>query len=245
MSKIYEALQNAQQEVKDVEKPKMDLTQTTAASPVPSVVEMDLENEMVTLFQNVESRLPDAEKKVIQFIGAREGEGTTTIVREFARVAAKKLGKSVFLLDAGQHGTGRQIFLHITPESGWEAITAKGEAAGKSDYRGGTDLEVCTAASHLSVPVNFYSPAIKDVWISLKKEYDLILIDSPPVSVSPDGLEICRRVDGVVLVMEAEKTRWQLAENLKEKILNNGGNILGLVFNKRRYYIPESIYRRL
>jgi len=52
-------------------------------------------------------------------------------------------------------------------------------------------------------------------------------------------------VDGVVLVVEAEKTRWQVVESLKEKIENSGGNILGMVFNKRRFYIPENIYRRM
>jgi len=36
-----------------------------------------------------------------------------------------------------------------------------------------------------------------------------------------------------------------VAENLKTKILNSGGNILGLVFNKRRYYIPGFLYKRL
>ncbi len=52
-------------------------------------------------------------------------------------------------------------------------------------------------------------------------------------------------VDGVIIVVEAEKTRWQVALSLKEKIINNGGNILGLVFNKRQYYIPQFIYDRL
>jgi len=52
-------------------------------------------------------------------------------------------------------------------------------------------------------------------------------------------------VDGVVVVVEAEKTRWQVVENLKQKIENRGGNILGIVFNKRRFYIPDSIYRKL
>jgi Mrp family chromosome partitioning ATPase len=94
-------------------------------------------------------------------------------------------------------------------------------------------------------PLNFYSPSIKDIWDSLRQRYDLVLIDSAPLEVSPDGIEISRRVDGVVLVVEAEKTRWQVVENLKEKILNNGGSIIGIVFNKRRFYIPDAIYNRL
>jgi len=32
---------------------------------------------------------------------------------------------------------------------------------------------------------------------------------------------------------------------LKKQILLNGGNILGVVFNKRRYYIPEFVYKQI
>ena len=53
------------------------------------------------------------------------------------------------------------------------------------------------------------------------------------------------QVDGVILVVEAEKTRWQVALNVKEKILQHGGNLLGVVFNKRQFYIPNFIYKYL
>jgi Mrp family chromosome partitioning ATPase len=52
-------------------------------------------------------------------------------------------------------------------------------------------------------------------------------------------------MDGVVLVLEADKTRKPVAENLKNQIVQNGGNLLGMVFNNRRYHIPEAVYRRL
>jgi len=72
-----------------------------------------------------------------------------------------------------------------------------------------------------------------------------VVIDSPPLSASAAGLAFCRRADGVVLVLEAERTRGPVAEKAKEQIQKNGGNILGVVFNKRKFYIPKSIYKRL
>jgi protein-tyrosine kinase len=36
-----------------------------------------------------------------------------------------------------------------------------------------------------------------------------------------------------------------VAETVRDKIKRSGGKILGLVLNKRRYYIPEWIYKRL
>ena len=122
----------------------------------------------------------------------------------------------------------------------------EGVATGNDARQDEMDLEMCPIdLSRGYAPLNFYSPKIIDFWESLRQKYDLVFIDSSSASSSPDGIEIARRVDGVVLVVEAEKTRWQVVENLKEKIENSGGNILGMVFNKRRFYIPESIYRRL
>jgi Mrp family chromosome partitioning ATPase len=79
----------------------------------------------------------------------------------------------------------------------------------------------------------------------LKQKYDLILIDSAPVAIAHDGVDLSRIVDGVVLVLEAEKTRGPAVKSVKDRIVNNGGKILGIVFNKRRYYIPGWMYKRL
>ncbi len=246
MSKIYEALQNARIEPREEEKPKTDLTRTAAATLLPSVGEHDFGYEMVVLYQNIESRLPDMEKKVIQFIGSREGEGTSTVVRDFASIVAKKMHKSVFLLDADQHNPKQHSFLRISSKCGWEEVSREEIEVGKmtclSEVADDGDSD---CPDSVTAPLNFYSPTVHKFWECLKERYDLVLVDSPPASVSPEGIEIARRVDGVVLVVEAEKTRWQVVENLKKKIENAQGNILGVVFNKRRFYIPGALYNRL
>jgi len=58
-------------------------------------------------------------------------------------------------------------------------------------------------------------------------------------------LGLSQKVDGIVLVVEAEKTRWPVVESVKERITRSGGKILGIVFNKRRYHIPKWIYKTL
>ena len=78
-----------------------------------------------------------------------------------------------------------------------------------------------------------------------KDRFDLIIIDTPPATLFPDGLALVRQVDGVVLVFEAERTRWPVTLSVKKNILKNGGKILGVVFNKRRFYIPQWLYKWL
>jgi protein-tyrosine kinase len=58
-------------------------------------------------------------------------------------------------------------------------------------------------------------------------------------------LNLCSRVDGVVMVVEAESTAAPVVRNVRDHILHAGGNLLGVVFNKQRHYIPNWLYARL
>ncbi|MBE0604271.1 MAG: chromosome partitioning protein, partial [Deltaproteobacteria bacterium] len=87
--------------------------------------------------------------------------------------------------------------------------------------------------------------AVLELWGYLKSRVDLVVVDSAPASNSADGVSLARTADGVVLVLEAEGTRRPVAANLLDAVRKAGGNVLGVVFNKRRYYIPDSIYRKL
>lgn len=244
MTNIYEALQRAQRERK-----KAGPSQTVPRSEDPSRKNSDLvlESEMVRLYQSIDALLPDSPKKVIQFIGAHEGEGTSSIVREFARVASKIKNKPVLLLDAEKRSANQSLLFGITPENKredeWDSEETMERAIAKIED---SDSPVCLISQNtILYPKYFYSPKISVFWEKLKERFDLILIDSPPASVSPDGIAISRNVDGVVLVLEAEKTRGPVAQNLKDRIQKNGGNLLGIIFNKRRHYIPEFLYKRL
>ena len=99
--------------------------------------------------------------------------------------------------------------------------------------------------SRAFTPELFNSPRFDGFWTNLKHNFDLVLIDSPPLTVSPDGLALASKVDGVILVVEADKTKWRTARHVREKIEMVGGKMLGVVFNKRRFYIPQSIYKYL
>ena len=52
-------------------------------------------------------------------------------------------------------------------------------------------------------------------------------------------------VDGIVIVVEAGQSRRDEILNAQRTIENAGGNFLGFVLNKRRYPVPEWLYRRL
>ena len=100
MSKIFEALEQARRNTTGGEKTKSMGSQPSVASISPAASLLDIENETITLYQTIDSLLSNTPKKIIQFIGSKEGEGVSTIVREFAVIAAAKYGKSVLIVDA-------------------------------------------------------------------------------------------------------------------------------------------------
>jgi len=171
--------------------------------------------------------ISESEKKAVQFIGSNEGEGTSTIIREFAKVVSEKFGKSVLLLGTDMQKTSQSHFNDSNQVS--ESLLFI-----KSYSQPGTST--IQASDFMSN---------RDIWENVRQKFDFILVDSLPATTSSNGLAFSRKMDGVVLVIEAEKTRWQVAESVKEKIIKHGGKILGVVLNKRKYYIPGFIYKGL
>lgn len=210
------------------------------------VLGLGLDKE-IRLYQNLSVLIPDSSKKIIQFIGSREGEGTSTVVREFARVSASKFGKLVLLLDADQYHPTQHLFFNIQPECGWQEVLRDNGTIDRALYQiGETRLFVSPSSKNFVSNLQILNPLlIDDFWKKLRERFDLILIDSPPATISADGLVLSSKVDGIVLVVEAEKTRWPVAESVKDRINRSGGKILGIVLNKRRLYIPEWVYKRL
>lgn len=248
MGKIFEALEKARQERNGLKDPQLDIVPFPGQRPA-SHVEFHAEKEMLTLFRNIDARLGNIQNKVIQFIGAKRGEGTSTIIREFAMVSAARLGKSVLLLDADHQNPSHHLFFRTDPRFGLEEIVRDKVAFEKAYFKiGDEDLRLCVypTPQNSSFFLKFlYSPEVKDFWVELRKMFDLVLIDSAPAATSPDSITLSRFADGVVLVLDAEKARNPVAVNLKNQIVRNDGNILGIVFNKHRHHIPDFIYKRL
>ena len=252
MSNIYEALKQAQNE-RQIELPVSQTPESgsvksclpSESSLTPTRVTMDA--EMFSLYQNIEYLLPELPEKIIQFIGSREGEGVSTIVRKFARIANTRFGKRVLIMDAAHHNPTQHIYYNIKSDYGWKDVLGTGGPVNKACYMAGnTNLFLSPISAQAALtPYIQNQHAAASLFRELKAIFDLIIIDSSPATTSPDSIAMSRFSDGVVIVLEAEKTRWQMVENVREKITRSGGNVLGIVLNKRKFYIPESIYNHL
>ncbi len=252
MSKIYDALQIAHGERLAAAK-EVDYEPSIASAPpltgfspssLPRYYE---ESELLALAQNIAARLPNPDQNVIQFIGSRKGEGTSTLIREFALTAAKHSNKPVLLVEADFHQPSQNQAFAIETKPPLELVLKEGTALdGVISQVEESNLFLASLSSKIQRSLtdrSFFGST--DMWKTAREQFSLILIDSSPASVTTDSLAICETVNGVVLVLEAEKTRSAVVQEVKRQILMREGNLLGLVFTKRKFHIPKFVYKFL
>ena len=73
----------------------------------------------------------------------------------------------------------------------------------------------------------------------LRSEFDYTIIDCPSLKESGDVLSISPFVDGIILIVEANRTRRGQPHHAEQRIAAAGGTLLGYVLNKRVYEVPR------
>ena len=89
---------------------------------------------------------------------------------------------------------------------------------------------------------------LKDMESILKKLSEVfryIIIDGDSIYSNNNTIQISTKTDAVVLVVQAEETRWEVAQAAQKRLSQAGANIIGCVFNNRKYYTPNWIYNKL
>ena len=79
------------------------------------------------------------------------------------------------------------------------------------------------------------SRRMSEVIVQLKGEADYVLFDTPPVVIVTDAAVLATRVDGVLLVVSAGKTRRELAQRAKGLLEKVNAPLLGVVLNSVKY----------
>lgn len=97
----------------------------------------------------------------------------------------------------------------------------------------GRDGEPTSAGedSQTDPSVLFISSRLEDFIKLAKKEFDVIIFDSPPAMLVSEPSAIGSKVDGIVLVAKANDTKKDIILQAKQRMQNPGGNVLGAVLN--------------
>jgi protein-tyrosine kinase len=187
--------------------------------------------------------------KSILFCSPGRGEGNSTVLIHFALTLAA-VGNLVLLVDGNLRDPSLHEAFDLPKENGLtELIFSRSPFRNLNQFLKATTLEnlwVITSGNVHPNPASILESSYVEMLIDqVKAQWDWVLFDSPPVADYSDSIALAGKVDGVVLVVEAEKTQWEVVQDVRGRLEHGGGRFLGVILNKRRFHIPNWIYKRL
>lgn len=195
----------------------------------------------------IQSRRETAAGASILFVSANHGEGTSTVVRGVAALLAREGQQRIVLVDANLRTPSQHEAFGVERSDGLTEVITRGLELGRAVRNGvGNQPPVMTAGRPTTHPTGILgAPGLKTMVEQLRARYDWVLLDGPPATVYSDAGIVAPLVDAVVLVIQAERTRWQVAEMAKDVLENSGGLVIGAVLSRRRFHIPDAVYQLL
>ena len=248
MGKTFEALEKAEKEflrrkystaVQASEKYWLG-SRGKAAAPVLSNGWQALENKLF-------SRNGQPPVRTILVTGTSHGVGVSSTVVKFAQALAGANRRKVLVVDANLQKPGLHLKFNLRPQNGVSDLLAdNGTHVVNFKKTGNRGMYVFTSGrKYAEGKCNFNSRRFETFIKFASEKFDYTILDSAPITGFSASQSICSRVDGTLLVVEAGKTRRQVALRAKKELEVAGGRLLGVILNKRKYYIPHWIYRRL
>jgi capsular exopolysaccharide synthesis family protein len=184
---------------------------------------------------------------VILVASAVPREGASTVAGDLAKSLALRGDGNVVLVDANMRRPAQHLTFEIDATEGLANVLrddVKTDAVLNKLPKSGLTVMGAGDVEDVSSQLITVS-SIQKVLTSLQSRFDWVLIDGPPVTTYPDSSNLAAVADGAILVLRAEQTRWEVAEEAKKILQQTGVNLLGGVLNRRKYHIPEIIYKRL
>lgn len=259
MSKIYAALEHARAEREAVKTaganaleaypepiPRIGLRSAPTMVPVPHKAEIAVENDIVALYDPVLSSFPDG-KGVVVFTSPNGAAGTSTVAQKFAVFLAQQTGHATLLIDANRRNPSQLSRFGIEQDEVLDEVIGQGAPLDVALHPArNSNLKVAAFAKQPTrSPAPLAAQHVDQLLTGLRDRFDVIVFDCPPASTTPDTLALSAKADSVALVIDANVTRaWQAKRNM-EIIEGRGGRVIGLVFNKRRFYVPRWLYGRV
>lgn len=167
--------------------------------------------------------------KVVLVTSALPDEGKTFFSVALARSVARAGGRSL-LVDCDLRRPGVATTLGLTPRQGVAALVP-GQGVGELVQRDeATQLDVITAAgARENVQTIVSSDALRSLVNEARGQYDIIVIDSPPVLAVVDSRVLSLMADAVVMVVRWRRTPRMLVLQALKQLRVYGAKVAGVV----------------
>ena len=190
---------------------------------------------------------PPGDSQALVIAAANPGEGASTIALNLAAALARNRARSVLLVDANVRSPQLHALYGVPRAPGLaDTLLQPGSDDAIIVSVGDTGMHLVPAGIEVANPIMlFESGAMQTLLGSWRKRFDAIVIDAAPLVRYPETAALAAGTDGVVLVLEAERTRQEVARAGQSLLERAQITLRGTILNKKQHIIPQRIYQLL
>ena len=175
----------------------------------------------------------DTPHRCILVTSSVPGEGKTTVAINIAQAFAQT--KRVVLVDADMRRPSvGKFFAKESGAPGLSSLVSGGTPPSECIFKmEGTELHIIPSGPVPPNPLELIlSKRFEETLHKLGEMFDLVIIDSPPVQLVSDAMAIARHCSGVIYVVKADDTPYQMARNGIKRIRQGHANLIGVALNQ-------------
>jgi receptor protein-tyrosine kinase len=248
MSKHYELMQETEQEATFDSAPTVEPDRFSQRQSNSGNGHRRWANdEALRLVQQIFLLQAKEPPRVVVFAGIDHGSGCSQICASVAETLARNAPRPVCLVEANFRSPSLPELFGTTNHHGLtEALLREGPISLFAKPVAQENLKLISSGTLAAdSPSLLSSGHLRERLTELRKEFDFVIIDAPPLNDYSDAIAVGQLADGLVLILEANATRREAAAVVAANLRSANIPILAAVLNKRTFPIPEKLYRRL
>jgi protein-tyrosine kinase len=181
--------------------------------------------------------------KVVMVAATDHGEGGTTTAAILASTLARSGNSKILLVDANLRTPALEDI--FDQGQGYKLVGLSDKILSETPLEQTiyeTDIpnlffmpcgRAVTSPSYV-----FDSEPLGQMLSALREQFDFVIFDGSPLRDYSESSFLAEKMDGVILVVEAERTKTEVVQKIRKELESAGVSILGVVLNKKRNYIP-------
>lgn len=194
-----------------------------------------------TIRTNIDYSAIDSELKSILITSAGPGEGKSTTASNLAVVMGQN-GQRVLLVDADMRKpTAHYTFSLMNTHGLTNVLTRQQKLVDVVQETEIQNVHLLTCGPIPPNPAELLNSKMMELVIKeAMDEFDMVILDTPPVMAVADAQILSNKVDGTIIVTSSGKTDRDQLEKTKENLEKANANLLGVVLNNKP--IDQSTY---
>ena len=244
MSRTYDALKRAEALAQRIVSPMLDEAEVEVQRVLDGADHVEFQKIRVWLTGSAARGRP---LKTVMVVGCHGGDGSTTTAASLAATLAQGKKLNVVVVDVNFRTPRLGRVFNVRASAGLFDVVEEGlplETGLQATER--HNLSVMPTGRISRYPAQVFEGAGADRFIDeLRTRFDFVIFDGAPVLEVPDSCALAPRMDGVILVVQAEQTAVDDARRAQRALEEAGGRLLGAIINRQRDYVPPRVKKFL